>query len=106
MQPRQIAELILTGFKKHYLLFQRTTAKAPYAFAKRDWQAINDISRLRISYYDDRVNETTKTLRERQQTDQLNESLWLEVKKIYQHFLCFHPQAELAETFYNSVFFS
>ena len=44
MQPRQIAELILTGFKKHYLLFQRTTAKAPYAFAKRDWQAINDIS--------------------------------------------------------------
>jgi len=104
MQPRHIAELILTGFKRHYQLFQKTTAKAPLAFAKKDWQAINDISRLRISYYDDRVNETTQALKKETPTEQLDESLWLEVKKIYQHFLCFHPQAELAETFYNSVF--
>lgn len=35
MQPRHIAELILTGFKRHYQLFQKTTAKAPLAFAKK-----------------------------------------------------------------------
>ncbi|GAA60904.1 isocitrate dehydrogenase kinase/phosphatase [Pseudoalteromonas sp. BSi20652] len=86
MQPRRIAELILTGFKKHYKLFQKITAKAPHAFANKDWHAINDISRLRISYYDDRVNETTQTLKKIQSTDKLNESLWLEVKKVYQHF--------------------
>ena len=104
MQPRHIAELILTGFKKHYQLFQKTTAQAPLAFAKRDWQQINEISKLRISYYDDRVNETTKALKQAQLTEQLDEQLWLEVKILYQRFLCFHPQAELAETFYNSVF--
>ena len=104
MQPRSIAELILTGFKKHYQLFQKITAQAPLAFAKQDWQAINDISRLRISYYDERVNETIHTLKQDHPSYELDETLWLEVKKLYQEFLCFHPQAELAETFYNSVF--
>lgn len=71
MQPRDIAELILTGFKKHYQLFQKITAKAPMAFAQQDWQAINDIGRLRISYYDDRVNETTHTLKQQNPTNRL-----------------------------------
>lgn len=62
MQPQNIAELILNGFKKHYKLFQQITAQAPLAFAKRDWAKMHDISRLRITYYDERVNETTQQL--------------------------------------------
>ncbi|WP_404339860.1 bifunctional isocitrate dehydrogenase kinase/phosphatase [Pseudoalteromonas mariniglutinosa] len=106
MQPQHIAELILSGFKKHYTLFQAITAKAPLAFAAQDWQAINDISRLRISYYDDRVNETIEQLKtlNHQATLELDQTCWLETKQVYQQFLTFHPQAELAETFYNSVF--
>ena len=76
MQPRSIAELILTGFKKHYQLFQKITAQAPLAFAKQDWQAINDISRLRISYYDERVNETIHTLKQDHPSHELDETLW------------------------------
>lgn len=104
MQPQRIAELILNGFKKHYQLFQKITKKAPRAFAQRDWQLINDISRLRINYYDDRVDETIHVLKQAQPNDILNEALWFKVKKLYGDFLIFHPQAELAETFYNSVF--
>ncbi|WP_257326154.1 bifunctional isocitrate dehydrogenase kinase/phosphatase [Pseudoalteromonas rhizosphaerae] len=104
MQPQNIAELILNGFKKHYKLFQQITAQAPLAFANKNWTKMHDISRLRITYYDDRVNETTQQLQNQQLANQLDESLWLQTKQIYQHFLTFHPQAELAETFYNSVF--
>ena len=106
MQPQHIAELILSGFRNHYKLFQAITAKAPLAFANRDWQKINEISKLRISHYDDRVNETIAKLKSlnEQQIITLDQTCWLETKQLYQQFLCFHPQAELAETFYNSVF--
>ncbi len=106
MQPQHIAELILSGFRNHYKLFQAITAKAPYAFAQQNWQKINEISKLRISHYDDRVNETITKLKSlnEQQIIELDQTCWLETKQIYQHFLSFHPQAELAETFYNSVF--
>ncbi len=106
MQPQHIAELILSGFRNHYKLFQAITAKAPLAFANRDWQKINEISKLRISHYDDRVNETIAKLKSlnEQQIITLNQTCWLETKQLYQQFLRFHPQAELAETFYNSVF--
>ena len=63
LQPQHIAELILSGFRNHYKLFQAITAKAPLAFAQRDWQKINEISKLRISHYDDRVNETIAKLK-------------------------------------------
>ncbi|MEM5550530.1 bifunctional isocitrate dehydrogenase kinase/phosphatase [Pseudoalteromonas neustonica] len=104
MCAHEIAEFILKGFKKHYLLFQKITAQAPLAFAHKDWSKMHEISRLRISYYDDRVNETTQQLKDEYLTTQLDESLWLATKQHYQQFLLFHPQAELAETFYNSVF--
>ncbi|MEQ3440180.1 bifunctional isocitrate dehydrogenase kinase/phosphatase [Pseudoalteromonas sp. BZP1] len=106
MQPQHIAELILSGFRNHYKLFQAITAKAPLAFAHRDWQKINEISKLRISHYDDRVNETIAKLKSlnEQQIITLDQTCWLETKQLYQQFLRFHPQAELAETFYNSVF--
>ena len=105
MQPQHIAELILSGFRNHYKLFQAITAKAPLAFAHRDWQKINEISKLRISHYDDRVNETIAKLKSlnEQQIITLDQTCWLETKQLYQQFLRFHPQAELAETFYNSV---
>ena len=69
MQPRHIAELILTGFKRHYQAISKNNGQSPLAFAKKDWQAINDISRLRISYYDDRVNETTQALKKEHPTE-------------------------------------
>ncbi|MDP2634790.1 MULTISPECIES: bifunctional isocitrate dehydrogenase kinase/phosphatase [unclassified Pseudoalteromonas] len=106
MHAHTIAEFILKGFKKHYQLFQKITAQAPVAFAEQDWPQMHKISHLRISHYDDRVNETIIQLKKAHLafSDQLDETLWLASKQHYQQFLQFHPQAELAETFYNSVF--
>lgn len=103
-KARQIAELILQGFRKHFQLFQKVTAKAKQRFELADWRAYQQDSSERISFYDQRVVETVSALKKTMPSDCLNEALWQQVKQQYLQFLLFHPQAELAETFYNSVF--
>lgn len=103
-EARQIAEIILTGFRKHFRLFQSVTARARQRFALADWQSYQQDSSERIQFYDSRVNETITLLRQQLPATCLNEPLWQQVKQHYLEYLLFHPQAELAETFYNSVF--
>ncbi|MDX1678785.1 bifunctional isocitrate dehydrogenase kinase/phosphatase [Arsukibacterium sp.] len=103
-QTRQIAEMILQGFRKHFQLFQQVTAKAKQRFEQADWRAYQQDSSERISFYDQRVAETVAALKKAMPSDCLNEPLWQQVKQQYLEYLLFHPQAELAETFYNSVF--
>ncbi len=100
----EIADLILKGFRRHFALFQKITAQAQQGFTQRNWLELQRISSERISYYDLRVNETLALLQHKLTGTELNECLWQQVKQQYQQYLLFHPQAELAETFYNSVF--
>lgn len=104
LQATEIADLILKGFRRHFGLFQKITALAQQGFAQRNWLELQRISSERISYYDLRVNETLALLQQKLTGTELNECLWQQVKQQYQQYLLFHPQAELAETFYNSVF--
>ena len=104
LQATEIADLILKGFRRHFALFQKITALAQQGFAQRNWLELQRISSERISYYDLRVNETLALLQQKLTGTELNECLWQQVKQQYQQYLLFHPQAELAETFYNSVF--
>lgn len=103
-QPKRVAEIILKGFRRHFNLFQAITAKAKQRFELADWQAYQRDSSQRISFYDLRVNETIAQLKQQLPDECLNEALWQQVKQHYIECLTFHPQAELAETFYNSVF--
>lgn len=104
LQATEIADLILKGFRRHFSLFQKITALAQQGFAQKNWLELQRISSERISYYDLRVNETLALLQQKLTGAELNECLWQQVKQQYQQYLLFHPQAELAETFYNSVF--
>lgn len=104
LQATEIADLILKGFRRHFGLFQKITALAQQGFAQKNWLELQRISSERISYYDLRVNETLALLQQKLTGAELNECLWQQVKQQYQQYLLFHPQAELAETFYNSVF--
>ncbi|CAH9057857.1 Isocitrate dehydrogenase kinase/phosphatase [Pseudoalteromonas sp. CIP111854] len=104
MQSFSIAELILAGFTRHYQLFQSITQQTGHAFAMQEWSAIQQLSKSRISHYDRRVDETIDRLKASLPCTKLNEPLWYQTKQDYLELLSFHPQAELAETFYNSVF--
>ena len=105
MQVSQtLAHLILKGFRHHYSLFQALTSQAQLHFANADWQSMQRISAERINYYDKRVNECIGRLKKRIDASHIDTELWLAIKTEYTELLSFHPQAELAETFFNSVF--
>jgi len=103
-QAQHIAEVILKGFRRHFSLFQQITAKAKERFATADWLGLAEDSADRISFYDQRVQEAIDQLTKELPQQGLDEPLWQQVKQHYLNYLGFHPQAELAETFYNSVF--
>ncbi len=100
----RIAQLILKGFSNHYRVFQAQTSQVQLHFANGGWDEIQDISAKRISLYDKRVNETVSYLKEHFTLNGLDEKLWRAIKNSYTQLVSFHPQPELAETFYNSVF--
>lgn len=98
-----LAQKILQGFHCHYDRFQRLTRGARTRFLKRQWQQVVDASVARISFYDRQVSETSNAI-QKVVGQQFDTQLWLATRQRYQALLRFHPQAELAETFYNSVF--
>ena len=103
-QAEIIANTILKGFNRHFRLFQKITAGAKLRFETADWKGVQKASADRISYYEQRVHEVVDHFRGDSGIVELDEPLWQEVKRRYVDLLMFHPQAELAETFYNSVF--
>lgn len=103
-ESRRIAKLILHGFHSHYRRFQAITNTAQQYFVERNWSALQRAARDRISFYDQRVQETIALLNREVDNNQPETQLWQEVRSIYEELLQFHPQAELAETFFNSVF--
>ncbi len=103
-QAKLVTRIIRQGFKRHYSLFHKSTEHAKEFFEDRNWQALQHISKKRISFYDQRVTETVKRLRNQLGIDSYDETLWSQVRGLYGQYLSFHPQAELAETYYNSVF--
>ena len=98
-----LARSILDGFHTHYRRFQALTQGARERFLKRDWTAVVSAAAERIHYYDHQVALTAKKV-ERRVGKELDEALWQATRQRYQQLLQFHPQAELAETLYNSVF--
>jgi len=101
---RQLAQTILHGFENHFRLFSEITAGAQQRFESADWKAERHYSRLRIQFYDTRVNETIQILESQFQLLPLDEEQWKLVKSDFILLLQEHQQPELAETFYNSLF--
>jgi len=99
-----IANTILQGFNKHFEIFHHITSGARQRFEEADWQAVQAASHGRIVLYDQRVQETIILVRNFYGIQTLDEPLWREAKACYMRLLTDHPQPELAETFYTSVF--
>ena len=99
-----IAKTIINGFERHIFLFTDITNKAKQRFEQCLWQDVQLASRDRTDFYDLRVNETIEILHNHFHIHVLDETLWSSIKDIYTTLLTNHPQAELAETFYNSIF--
>lgn len=99
-----IAKTLLNGFERHIFLFTEITRSAQQRFEQCQWREIQKAARERTDFYELRVKETLTTLKHDFAIQTLDQALWQSVKQVYIELLSTHPQPELAETFYNSVF--
>jgi len=101
---KEIAIIILDGFNNHYRIFSEITSGAQQRFEAADWKAERENSRLRIQFYDTRVNEAIMLLKKNFEIRPFSKNNWSEIKSQFILLLQNHQQPELAETFYNSLF--
>ena len=99
-----IAKTILNGFERHIYLFSEITQSAKQRFEQCLWSDVQKAAKDRTDFYDLRVKETLNTIKQDFFIQTLDNLLWQDVKTNYVDLLNNHPQPELAESFYNSVF--
>ncbi|RYF25948.1 MAG: bifunctional isocitrate dehydrogenase kinase/phosphatase [Comamonadaceae bacterium] len=98
-----IAQVMMDGFNRHYRLFRAETARARHRFEAADWHGQQRAQSQRIAFYDERVKECVQRLEDEFRAGERPMDVWQQVKLHYIGLLVNHPQAELAETFFNSV---
>ena len=99
-----IAKTIINGFERHIYLYSEITQTAKQRFEQHRWRDIQLAAKERTDFYDQRIDETLATLKEGFAIAELDDQLWKLVKGCYIELLSKHPQPELAESFYNSIF--
>ena len=100
---KEVAQVILDGFDRHYELFRKYSQEGKLCFEKADWIRSTNASRKRIEGYEERVNKTVATLHRDYPEAGDNYELWPRIKVVFIGKLMGHLQSECAETFYNSV---
>ncbi|MDC0471105.1 bifunctional isocitrate dehydrogenase kinase/phosphatase [Candidatus Pseudothioglobus singularis] len=115
-----IAKKILLGFEHHYQNIKSASIEAKRCFEEKEWEKIENDSKLRLNFYDEQVDVFCKNLsselkkqtlygakaefNKTQKMDKFNSDFWENTKHVYIELITSHKQPELAETFYNSVF--
>ncbi|MEY2842827.1 MAG: hypothetical protein RI920_864 [Pseudomonadota bacterium] len=99
----EIAKALLDGFDRHYLIFSETSGDSKKRFELADWQGQQMAQRVRIEFYDLRVDEAVERLETDFKVAELPMEVWQQIKLFYIGLLTGHKQPELAETFFNSV---
>lgn len=98
-----VAQAILDGFNRHYLLFRRFSREGKDCFEQGDWMRAAEVSGERIQGYERRVQDTVDIIQQQFPEVGRNSELWPRIKIVFIGKLMDHLQAECAETFYNSV---
>ena len=103
-RARTIALVIWQGFNRHFEIFQQITSGARERFEAADWHAVHAASHERIQLYDRRIQETCAAIQALHPEYRNEPEFWRDIKACYRQLLLDHPQPELAETFYTSIF--
>lgn len=100
---RKYAYRILQGFDQRLRWFSRITNNAPSLFEKGDWQGMQAAVRERLVIYKQSLADVVAQLFELPVELRNSDAFWHQLKQAYSSLLEGHPQAELAETYYNSI---
>ncbi|WP_413530461.1 bifunctional isocitrate dehydrogenase kinase/phosphatase [Rahnella inusitata] len=99
-----IAQTILQGFDAQYGRFLEVTAGAQQRFEQADWPAIQAAMKQRIHLYDHHVGLVVAQLKCITGPHFYDAAFLVRVKNCYSELLPDYPRAEIAESFFNSVY--
>lgn len=99
-----LAKKIFEGFLTYIETFNTYTKLAPLYFAERNWQATQLNHRQRLRLYKDLLFHLKEVFGELLGTDSGDRYIWSLIRKEYQKMISDRLDAELAETFFNSIF--
>ncbi|OXS15053.1 bifunctional isocitrate dehydrogenase kinase/phosphatase [Zobellella denitrificans] len=101
---RELATIIMDRFDAFYRRFLDITQGAKVRFETRDWLGVQLAGRQRIRLYDHHVNETLQAVSDHMGGAPLGQEGLKELKQAFNDLLTHHPNPEIAESFYNSVY--
>ena len=99
----RIAATIAGGFARYRQDFQAITSAAKHHFESRDWAAAHDDSSRRLAIYSDHLRSTVSQIEDQLQGGSFDHALWVQTRAAYVSLITDQYNAELFETFFNSV---
>ncbi|OAN14129.1 bifunctional isocitrate dehydrogenase kinase/phosphatase [Photobacterium jeanii] len=99
-----VAHTILQGFDAMYGRFLDVTAGAQTRFEQRDWPAVHQALKKRISFYANHVGLVTSQIQIMLGERYANREFLMAVKSAYEDLLLDYPRYDIAESFFNSVY--
>lgn len=97
------AETIRIGFDQHQRRFREITCRAPSRQERRDWHGMQRDAVERLELHEQQVRHTVRAV-EAALGDQLHrKECWAGMKALYSDLMSDRVDAELAETFFNSI---
>ena len=101
-----VARCLLDAFDDYRSTFRELTLGARARFEQAQWMEIQDVSTARINLYDERIFETRDRLSaDPLCSDILDAERWPEIKAAFIELIEDRFDDDLAETWFNSVFF-
>jgi isocitrate dehydrogenase kinase/phosphatase len=98
-----MAEAVVGAYGAHAARFRRLTSRAADRFAARDWHGMHVDASARLDLYPAAITATLDDLH-RDFGDVVGQrELWRGVRQVTERLIAHLPDAELAETFYNSI---
>ncbi|MBU9839239.1 bifunctional isocitrate dehydrogenase kinase/phosphatase [Rahnella aceris] len=99
-----IAQTILQGFDAQYGRFLEVTSGAQQRFENADWSAVQAAMKQRIHLYDHHVGLVVAQLKCITGQRFYDAAFLIRIKECYSGLLPDYPRAEIAESFFNSVY--
>lgn len=99
-----IAQTILQGFDAQYGRFLEVTSGAQHRFEQANWAAVQAAMKQRIHLYDHHVGLVVAQLKCITGPHFYDAAFLAMVKRAYSELLPEYPRAEIAESFFNSVY--
>jgi len=99
----QIAKIVYNGFKSYRRDFQEITRAAQSRFENTDWLGAQEAGRRRLAIYSEHILDVALQFNDALAERNITTTLWAQIRAAYLRLINHEYNAELFETFYNSV---